>query len=210
MRSIVVRSALCAAGVSLLGLAAGAHAATTTAATGPSTLTFTDPSGDARGGQTSMDIVGVTMTTTGKTVLVKGKKVYTPNTLVAKLTLAAPPSTLPVLNFELDGTSSGCGDMALYYDGQNLASGGFFSHCGTPDATGLDSLDWDAPTVTGSTITWTIPYSVLPREMTTKATIDNLHGYTALNEPLTGLGTSLVTFAADIDDATSDATYKVG
>lgn len=214
MRLSAYRLAFCSAALAVTGLVGSAHSATTTR-TGPSTLKYKDAVGDARGGQADTDIVGVTFTTTGETVIKKvGRKTiktYTPERLVAQMTLSAPPSAVPYLTYSIDAESNACGILRLYYYGSGLSGGGFFLDCGTPEAgTGFDSLSWDEPKVKGKTITWSIAWSKLPRELTSKASIDLIHAYTAVSEPFTGLGPAFSTYSADLDDAVTDSTYKIG
>ena len=208
------RLALAASGLAVIGLVGGASA-TKPVISGPKTLVVVDPAGDEKGSQGSMDITSLKLTTTGKTVTqkVKGKSVttYTPNTLVVQLALSLAPSTLPIVNFEVDGDTSDCGSLSLYYDGQNLASGGFVG-CGSPaDATGSTSTSLrEAPVAAGNTITWTLPFSSLPKQMKVGSSISSLHGYGNIADPVSGLSPSFFTNAANPDDVTSDAAYKIG
>ena len=200
------RLALVAAGLASVGFAVPSLAATTTSPA-PKALTWTDPAGDSKlaGGDT--DITGVTVTTTGKTVAKK----YVADALVVRLTLAAAPSTLPVTNFEVDADTDACGSLALYYDGQDLASGGYVS-CGAPaDPTGDTSTYLaDGPVVDGTSIVWTIPFSSMPKEFQVGASLTNLNAYVSASEPVTGFSPSLVTHGADIDGAVTDQSFKIG
>jgi hypothetical protein len=208
------RLALASAGLAVVGLVGAASAAPKPIVTGPKTLVVADPAGDERGGMASTDIASVTLTTTGKTTSkkVKGKTVttYTPTALVVSLNLSAAPSTLPATNFEVGADTSACGSLSLYRDGGDLASGGFVG-CGSPaDATGSTSTAVDAPAVVGNSVVWTMPFVTLPAEMKAGSSITGIHGYVSIAEPLSGVSTSFVTTAANVDDVASDAVYTVG
>lgn len=208
MRLPIARLALCAAGLSLFALTA----APASAATGPTVLNATDPKGDALAGQGDMDIVGLTFMTGGTTVTKKvgGKttKVYTPKRLIMKLTLSAPPSELPVFQAAIDATTSACGSMSLYYDGLDLASGGFTTECGSEGTDG-NTFYFDSPVVEGNSVVWTQPFTTLPKEIAT-GSFTEIQGYTSINEPNTGVGTSFVTSAANVDNLVVEKAYKVG
>lgn len=209
-----LRLAALLSGLAVFGLMATAQGAVVTS-TGPKTLTVTDAVGDARGGQAGMDIGKVIFTTTGKTVIkkVKGKSIksYTPDTLVVKLELAAPPTSLPPVVYEVDSANSACGFIYLYWDPEELGSGGLVECGSEEDATGSTATVLEVvPVLTGSTITWSMPFNTLPKEIRVGTTITDVHSFVALAEPITGLSTALFTAVADIDDADSGAVYKIG
>ena len=200
------RLALVAAGLAAAGFAVPSGAATTAAPAKPKSVTWTDAAGDSKlaGGDT--DITGVTITTTGKTVAKK----YVADTLVVRLTLSAAPSTLPITNFEVDADTDACGSLALYYDGQDVASGGYVSCGGTTDPTSDATYLADGPVVDGTSIVWTIPFSTMPKEFQVGSTLTNLDAYVSAAEPLTGFSPSIVDHSADIDSAATDQSFKIG
>lgn len=212
MIKVSARLSLAAAGLAALGMVGSAQAGPV-APVGPNTLVVTDATGDARGAQASTDITSVTFTTTGKTTTkkVKGKTVttYVPDTLVASLALAAAPSVVPVTSYEIDGDTA-CGTLYMYYDPNNFGSGAQLANCGPKTNTGDTFFLTETPVVTGSTITWSIPFSSLPKDVAAGTAVTAIHGYVTIAEPNTSQGPTAVTNQANIDDAVSDATYKIG
>jgi hypothetical protein len=216
MRAPTARLAVACSGLAVVGLVGAASAAPQPVVSGPKTLVVTDPAGDAKSTQASTDITSLKLTTTGKTTSkkVKGKTVttYAPDTLVVTMNLVSAPSSLPVTNFQIDAKTGDCGSMSLYYDGQNLASGGYVS-CGSPadPATGSTATYLkDGPVVSGRSIVWTMPLSSLPAEMKAGSSITALHGFVSISEPFSGIGPSNASSAADVDAVDSDAVYKIG
>lgn len=215
MHSRRFRFVALASGMAVFGLLGTAQGANPSSSAGPKTLTVADDAGDARGAQAGTDIKQIVFTTTGKTATkkVRGKMVksYTADTLVVTMTLAAAPTALPPVVYEVDSVSSTCGGIYLYWDPQEIASGGFVSCGSAPDATGSTSTTLDVvPVVTASTITWTMPLNTLPKEMRIGSSITDIHSYVAVAEPNTGASTALLTPAGDFDDADSGAAYKIG
>lgn len=213
MRSTRLRLAAVVSSLAVFGLLGTAQGATTPS-TGPKTLTIADPTGDEKGGQASLDATKVLFTTTGTTTSkkVKGKTVksYTPTALVVQLVLAAAPTALPTVVYEVDSVNSICGNMYLYFDPQLIASGGSIG-CGPPDAAGFPTTNFPGnPVLSGSTITWTWPFSAMPPEFRVNSTFTDVHSYIALADPITGASPGIFTAAADFDDVDSGDVYKVG
>jgi len=178
-------------------------------------MAVADPAGDAKGSQAATDITKVLFTTSGKTTTKrvgnKNVKIYTANALIVQLVLAAPPTAAPPVVYEVDSQTQKCGTMYLYYDPEELASGGFLGGCSPADATGSTTTDIDViPVVKGSTITWTMPLSGLPKDMKIGSTITDVQSYVAVADPFTGASTALLTTAANFDTAESSSVYKIG
>jgi hypothetical protein len=205
------RPALLAAGVAAVALASGASAAT-----GPSTFSFSDDKGDAIPTD-AYDITSAKLTTTGvtttKTVKRKKTTTYTPKALVVSMTLAAPPSTVPGTLYELDAETSTCGSLLLYFTPGADGSGALVGCGSEPDpATGSEATTLAVePTVAGNTITWTLPLASLPPQVKVGTTISEFAGYSAQVDPATGVvGPYLLTSALNYDNAASDGVYKLG
>jgi hypothetical protein len=201
---------------------AGVALATTASAGGPAApnaLTFTDPAGDAVPTDAGNDILSVTYTTTGTIGPKgpgkgrgKGNLAYTPKALVVTMKLAAAPSAVPGTLYEADATTSGCGDLLLYFTPGVDGSGGLVDCGSEPDATGSTATSLDVvPEVQGSTVTWTLPFSMLPKEVGVGSSITDFVAYSTQTDPATGVvGPYLFTSELNYDNATSDASYKIG
>lgn len=120
-----------------------------------------DAKGDAVTQQADSDIVSVLYTTAGK----GSGRAYAAKQLKVVLTLAAPPSTRPGLNYEVESFTDACSDVAFTYSP------------GTPygDVTGITGwVDWGSctvgdsgaelitPKVSGNTITWQFSIKATP------------------------------------------------
>lgn len=205
MRPVLVRLALAAAGVSVLGVAVQANAAVPS----PTKLVITDPAGDALGSQGPYDITNVSISTTGNKV----GKTYTAKTLVVSMTVVGGFSKYPGATYEVDVDVSGCGYANFTYTpGSALGEGGLFTECGSPeDETGSTATLYSTPPeVKGSTVTWTFPFSALSSEFKAKKlTISEVSAFTTQNEPVFGIvGPGIV--GLNVDDATTDKSYKIG
>jgi hypothetical protein len=212
----LIRPALVA--LSIVGVAL----ATTASAGGPAapnTLTFTDPAGDHVATDAGNDILSVTFTTTGTTGPKgpgkgrgKGNLAYTPKALVVTMKLAAPPSTVPGTLYEVDATTSGCGGLFLYFTPGAEGSDGYVDCGSEPDETGSTATFFGVvPDVQGKVITWSIPLSMMPKEAGVGSSISEFAAYSTQADPALGLvGPYLLTSALNYDNATSDATYKIG
>jgi hypothetical protein len=194
-----IRIAAVASAGALLALAGSAHAA----APAPKSLVITDPSGDAA--PLKGDLVKVTYTTTGT----KTKTSYTPKNLVLTIETADAIDTSGTTTYEVDAELGGCeSGFNLYFTpGVDASEGG---GCLNGSGTAITSEGVDGPpVVNGKTITWTIPFKAVPGSLKAGAVISGINAYTGLVEPLTGIvGPYLIGFVND--DATTDASYKIG
>lgn len=193
--------------VTVLGIALGTAAS---AASGPTTLAFSDPKGDNRSPSAGQDITGVTFTTTGT-----GKgKAYTPKNLVITLSLAAPPTTDGTTVYEVAATQAGCGDLYVsVVPGSPVLDPSFnYADCGSePDTTGSTGTSFDAvPDIKGSAIVWTVPLKSLPAPAKAGTTFTGIHAYTDFVDPAFGIfGPGAVTGPL-YDTASTDRSYPVG
>ena len=196
MRRLLIPAALLAVGA----IVAPAHAAP---------FTYTDPADmPANGG---LDIVSVTYATAGK-----GKgKAYVPATLLASMTLTAPPLEQAGVGYEVAATVDGCGDLVFSYTPGTVASGILgealvFVGCGgTTDPTSDAQILTPKFAVNGSTLTWSIALKQLPKEVRAGAVLGALTSRVDLVEP--AFGTRLVGPAPGLfDTASSDKTWKIG
>lgn len=205
------RLALAAAGIAALGLALPAHAAGT-----PATLVLTDPAGDQKVPVGHGDITKVTYTTAGTTTTkrVGGKTVttYTPTKLVVTMTTADALDTTGTTEYEVDGALAGCDSFDLYFTpGVSGSEGGGCYHAGSsPTSSTSEGVD-GPPTVTGNTLTWTVPFaSISSRALKAGAVISGIDAFTATVEPVQGfIGPYLIDAALDNDELASDASFKV-
>jgi hypothetical protein len=128
----------------------------TAAYAGPTTAPqIKDPAGDAAGGQAGMDIVSVLFTTAGTG---SGKK-YVPKTFSVTMTLAGPVEAGPGLTYEVDATTSTCGDLSFTYEpgtpyGKVFGPNGWAQWGTCNNTTGDGNIELLAPTVAGNKITW--------------------------------------------------------
>lgn len=209
MRGTTARLSLVAAGLAVVGLVGGAHAATP-AAPKPKSLVITDPSGDAMPG-TKGDIVKVTYTTTGKTTVkkVRNKPVttYTPDKLVLTIETADPVDTSGTTTYEIDSEVAGCdsGFDVWSTPGVDGSEGGGCTNADPADPTSFTDEGLDgAPTVAGKTLTFTFHFNGFSgKQVKAGATISGVHAYTALVEPVVGfIGPYLVDTALANDNLT--------
>lgn len=211
MRASTTRLALAAAGLAVLGSFGQAHAAARPAAKAvkPPVLTITDPAGDALATQKSYDITKVTITTKGK----GSKASYKPVSIVLTMTVAGALSTTPGAAYEVDVADvSGCGYANFTYTPGGLDEGGVFTECGSPaDETGSTATLYDAPpTVSGSTITWDVPLSLLSPEFKAGAVFSGISGKANQNDPVFGLiGTGTLLDEGNWDIASTDKTFRL-
>lgn len=208
MRSSTARLALAAAGLAVLGMVGSSSAATK-----PNVLTFTDAAGDALATQKAYDITQVKITTKGVTTK-KGKVVtYKPKSLVVSMTIAGAFSTTAGANYEVDVDVAGCGYANFTYTpGSSLSEGGVFTECGSPeDETGSTATLYDLPpTVTGSTVTWDVPLSALSTEFKQGALISAITAVTAQNDPVFGIiGAGAFVDQGNFDTAATDSSVKI-
>jgi hypothetical protein len=121
-----------------------------------------DATGDAVTRQAGNDIVSATWTTTGS----GSGKAYKPKQLVVSLTLAAPPSSTPTFTYEVEATTSTCGDVAFTYEPgtpyesvTGLNGWADWGDCLLADDSSIELL---TPKVKGSTITWSFSLKASP------------------------------------------------
>jgi hypothetical protein len=153
-----------------------------------------DPSGDAVGSQTAMDIVSVRFSTTGTTtVKTVGKKkitTYTPTKLVVTETLAAAPSATQSVRYRIQANIDGCGSFDLLY--VNAASGpdgSLFLSCpdGGSDPTAGGTLITTTPKIAGNVLEWSFSLKALPAEIKVGSVVSGFTAYTDLADPVFGL-----------------------
>jgi hypothetical protein len=173
---------------------------------------ITDPAGDANGfndqgvgapvpSQSSPadysggDITGVTFASTFVTKKGRRRLVKTPTGFTVTMALGGAPG--PETFYRVVATIPGCDTLFIEY-GTDAAEGGTAMRC--PALPGAQATDYTiAPAaVKDSTITWTIPISVLPAG----TTLTQLNAQTRLNPA--------VVTAPQIDYASSAATFTVG
>jgi hypothetical protein len=132
-----------------LALATAAYAGHTT------TPQIKDPTGDAAGGQAGMDIVSVLFTTSGT----GSGKGYVPKAFSVTMTLAGPVEAGPGLTYEVDATTSTCGDLSFTYEPgtpyeKAIGPSGWAQWGSCTNTTGDGGIELLSPTVAGNKITW--------------------------------------------------------
>ncbi len=212
MRVSVARTALAAAGLAAVGLVGSASAAVQPASK-PSTLSFSDPAGDALGTQKPYDITQVGFTTKGVTTKVGKKTTYKPKSLVVTMTIAGDFASTAGASYEVDVDVAGCGYANFTYTpGSSLSDGGLFTECGSPtDQTGSTSTLYNQPpTVKGSTVTWDFPLSGLSEEFKAGAVISAITAHTVQNDPVFGIiGPGAFASEGNFDNASTDKTFTI-
>jgi hypothetical protein len=225
MRTSIARISLAAAGLAVVGLVGGAHAATTAPA-GPKTLTYTDPSGDGK--VAGDDITKVTYTTTGTTTKVGKKVTYTPKNLVIIVEAASAIVTNGTMQYDIEGSVPGCGDFFFYF-APGAAIGAVPVVGGAPTVSGSCADDsaavFDGVTAVAAdkTLTFTIGLGSITG-FTAGASVTGMLAYTGTVDPVFGVvgpvvggsaplgGTGLPGEATSVanDVASSTDTYKIG
>lgn len=167
-----------------------------------------DAAGDAVAPSAAYDVVSVLWTTAGK----GSGRSYSPKSLVVTMTLAGPPATDPGVTYEVEATTSTCGDVT------------FTMEPGTPyeSVTGLNGwVDWGECTVgdssvelltvktKGSSIIWTYGLKASPLELSTvfsdfRARVDPANPAVPFPSSTTGTELGL------LDAGTGTGTWKVG
>ena len=137
--------------VPLLGVAL---AGTSSAAPKPAPQ-VKDAVGDAAGGQAGTDIVSVLYSTNGK----GSGRSYVPKQLVVTMTLAGPVRSEPVLTYEVEATTTSCGDVTFtmeqgtpYQSITGLNGWADWGDC--MNAAGDGSIELLTATVDGNKIRW--------------------------------------------------------
>lgn len=143
-----------------------------------------DPKGDARGNLGFADIVTGLWRTTGSR---DGKM------LVATMTLAGPPRADGGFAYELRAQAAGCGTVSFGFapgtvSATSLGAKSFYVGCGNPgDPLGtMTFYDEVSVAVSGRTITWAIPLSVLPKEVGVGTSLTAFEAVADVAEPVTG------------------------
>lgn len=204
MRTSTARFALAAAGLAVVGLVGGAHAATPAPA-GPKTLVVTDATADAVTNHGD-DIAKLTLTTSGTTKKVGKKLVYTPKALLVSIETAAAIPADGTVQYDIEATTDGCKSFYMYATpGSKL------------DPLGSASCDDKAATFAGSTysvkdktITFTIPLGDGPGFAAGKS-LTAIDAYTGHVDPVTGeVGPVIIGGTLSNDDVATDAAFKIG
>lgn len=211
--------------LALLAAVTAAAVAAGVASAAPAKPLLTDPAGDVRALGTGYDIVSADLHTTGKTVTVKGKKVYTPTKLLAVVTMAGPVATQAgtQVSFYLDTSACGGGSFEYTYTPGNtlLGEGSLFvSGCGSPLLAPVfpdpsELIDSAYPVVAGNTITWTLDLKEMGSDLPLKSTFTNARVYSDFGDPVLNLvGTQVLDeqglpVDSSLDVARSSATYTL-
>lgn len=152
-----------------------------------------DPKGDARLPEAGFDILSAGLKTTGTTKKLGKRTVYTPTRLVATVTLAGPPPTIPGTNIEFRAAASACkgGDFTWTYHAGPVGpfdTGGdlFVSGCGDTGSLGTQSATFGdvIPVIKGNAITWTFRLKDLGSELPLGSTFRNFRVSTDISEPV--------------------------
>jgi hypothetical protein len=163
-----------------------------------------------------------TVNGTRRTVVVKKRvkvrhvthsTIYTPDTLLAQITTAGPPDNRAGAYYELGFTVAGCGPAAISWSPGSLAVSANqtaladFSACypnrqGPTDTTGLVTF---GALVSGTTITFVLPFGVVPPQLTTGTVLSDIDANSGIADPVLGLGQP-----GFYDDARGGSSYTVG
>jgi hypothetical protein len=208
MRLATARLSLVAAGLAVAGLVGTAGAASA-----PTALGITDPTGDVQFAGHG-DITKLTYTTSGvttvKKVRTKTVKTYTAKNLVVSEDYADAIDTTGTTVYQLGFSIPACsgGVLLVTQPGSLLTD---YANCSDGTLTGGTDLGVSA-VVAGKNITWTIPLSAFGGAKIGDP-IDGTDLVTGWAEPAQGTGPYLfATFGAPSanDELTSDSTYKIG
>lgn len=147
----------------------------------------------------NLDIVSAQFSTKGTTAKVGKKTVYTPKTLVVTVTYSGDPAAVPVAAQYVGFSTASCGNVLLQrYDGDATYS--------TADC--VDDLFFEA-VATGSTVVFTMPFSSIGKSFKAGTTLSDLRVLTGVVEPLAGIGPVDLDEATAVDEASTDASYRV-
>ncbi|HUR14260.1 MAG TPA: hypothetical protein VM097_07180 [Mycobacteriales bacterium] len=204
------RLSLVLAGCAALGLAVPAHAGSA-----PAKLVVTDATDDALSAPLTAltggadELAKMTWTSTGTTTKRKvGKKTvttYTPKNLVVILETAGDIATDGTTQYDVEGSSDGCGDWYVYVT-PGAALEAVFGSCDDDDSVDFGSASF---AVAGKTITFTIPLGSVPGLKAGKS-VTGLNAYTGFVDPVTGdLGPVFLGADGATDTAPSDAAFKI-
>lgn len=184
-------------------------ASAASAASGPLTLSFTDPAGDNISPSAASDITGITFTTSGTG---KGKK-YVAKYLVITMALGAPPtddgSTVYAVHTEL----TGCGYFNLeYMPGASVLNNFNTVECvGDGSATDTSNVFDAVPDVVGTKLVWTLPFKSMITPVKPGSTFTDINAFTDFRDPaLSIFGPSSIGTPPLYDTASTDKSYVVG
>lgn len=159
-----------------------------------------DPKGDVVTGAAELDIVSAQWSTSGR---------GDDKSLVATLTLAAPPNTGVPYVYEMSSKVRDCGTVWFRYMPGTVASyasggpGELWLECGSELYDQVLSF-----TVRGNTLTWSIPLSVLPEQVQPGALFYDFEALADAGEPAFGHSvTGIADYALDI--AFGDGTWRM-
>lgn len=226
MRSTVLRTVLVGATAVTAVFPAMSQAAAPAA--GFSTVTITDPTGDANGlngegfasapsvstpaDDAAGDIVSISWTTNGTVKTVGKKTVRSATGLQVTMKLSAKPQTNTI--YRVTTATADCTTFWLTYstaaDGPAVAA--FQDNCPGFTAAGPTSTSEVIPLTTfkidGTSITWTVPASVLPKSVKLGTQITSLSGHTRLFAGSATLGKGAT--VPEIDEAAGAGTFTYG
>ena len=216
-----------------------AGAATTT----PGSAEFTDPANDGNllngqgvvvngdhatpaGSQAYADVIGVVWSPKTVTTKVKGKKVTSFAGFTVTTTLSGPPTPPPGTSLVYRMLGQVNGDAKTYLGPVYYTT----APSGSPQSALRDNIGPDGTTVTrltplalpviaGSTITWTVPVSALPKEFKLGGVVNNLffttveiedfHGQ-KVPDPVPTYGGATGLGFGTVDNGSSTASFKIG
>ncbi|HEV2889464.1 MAG TPA: hypothetical protein VGX28_03740 [Frankiaceae bacterium] len=167
----------------------------------PNRPQITDPKGDAVTGAAELDIVSARWSTSGR---------GNDKALVATMTLAAPPKDGVPYTYELSSVVRDCGVVWFRYTPGALlmtlggtVPGEVWAECADEVYDSVITL-----TVTGSTITWSIPVDVLPPQITTGSLFYDFAALADAGEPAYGHSVAGIADQA-LDDAFGDGSWRL-
>lgn len=232
MRSRLVRPVLVAATVAATALAL------TPAGAAPAAPQVVDPAGDANftptaveggeptpvGNQAYADVLSVTWEPTTVTKVVKKKKVTTVTGFTVKTVLSAAPTPPAGTSLVYRMLGRPGGDDAAFlgpvFYTKKSSDPGIPQSALRDNLTGVTRLTpIDMPKIDGSTITWTVPMSALPKELKPGTTLTGLFFEVNEIEDFQGaqipagvpsFGGAYGLGTGQVDDGSSEATFKVG
>jgi len=196
-----MRARLTAAALAATALAAAVPTAGHAATSRSSRPQVADPVGDAKGGVATFDVVSGRWSVTGRGAA---------KSLTAVLTLAGAPNTDRGFSYELKSDVRGCGTVWFEYApgtvseatnalGQKDVNDGLGAYslwlnCGGGESgpAGESMLVYRELTFTvkDNVITWSVPFSALPRQVQPGAIMEDFEAIADVAEPVMGLSTT--------------------
>lgn len=164
-----------------------------------------DAKGDAVDGQGAHDAVSVLFTQT--------KRGKDPKGFTVAMTLAAPPSATPGITYVISADTGNCGTFTINYSPVTGLMGRDQTtmNCGEPsDVDGSPyTIISGAPSVKGSTVTFTYTRKGLPKELQKGDVLSNLQLRVDYNDPVFGIfGPGAFGVPVQADAASSDASFR--